>query len=258
MMPTVTYYYRKGYRYGFNGQEKDDNIKGAGNSYDFGERIQDPRLGRFLSVDPISKFYPFLSVYQYAANTPIWAIDFDGLEATKKTTVDENTGKTLIEISIDLKIKNKSEIISDDDAILLGSQIAEQLGKSLAGSVDENTQVKVNVNIINVIDVNNKVVLEDNINPNDFFIEFTDEVLNDDGTPAKSNAGGVAGKTDKIGNPTTNRFQVRVASFSDKSLNRSNKAIVRDATHEIGHGLGLKHPFDGKNDVTDIDQDEIK
>ncbi len=33
------------YRYGFNGMEKDDEIKGNGNSYDFGARIYDPRVG---------------------------------------------------------------------------------------------------------------------------------------------------------------------------------------------------------------------
>jgi hypothetical protein len=37
-------------------------------------------LGRFLSVDPISKDYPELTPYQFASNTPIWAIDLDGLE----------------------------------------------------------------------------------------------------------------------------------------------------------------------------------
>ncbi len=44
-------------------------------------RIYDPRLGRFLSVDPISKQYPELTPYQFASNTPIQAIDRDGLEA---------------------------------------------------------------------------------------------------------------------------------------------------------------------------------
>jgi len=40
------------YRFGFNGQEKDDELKGEGNSYDFGARIYNPRLGIFLSPDP--------------------------------------------------------------------------------------------------------------------------------------------------------------------------------------------------------------
>jgi uncharacterized protein RhaS with RHS repeats len=44
-------------------------------------RIYDPRVGRFLSVDPIAVKYPELTPYQFASNTPIDAIDLDGLEA---------------------------------------------------------------------------------------------------------------------------------------------------------------------------------
>ena len=50
-MPGRKYSPTNSYRYGFNGQEKLDEIKGYGNSLDFGARIYDPRLGRFLSVD---------------------------------------------------------------------------------------------------------------------------------------------------------------------------------------------------------------
>ena len=35
----------------------------------------------FLSVDPLTKSYPMLTPYQFASNTPIQAIDLDGLEA---------------------------------------------------------------------------------------------------------------------------------------------------------------------------------
>src|SRR5262245_37925769 len=69
------------YRYGFNGKENDSEIKGEGNQQDYGMRIYDPRLGRFLSKDPISSNYPELSTYQFASNRPISAIDLDGLEA---------------------------------------------------------------------------------------------------------------------------------------------------------------------------------
>jgi hypothetical protein len=39
------------------------------------------RLARFLSVDPIANKCPELTAYQFASNTPIQAIDLDGLEA---------------------------------------------------------------------------------------------------------------------------------------------------------------------------------
>lgn len=46
------------YRYGFNGKENDNEVKGSGNQYDYGFRIYDPRIGRFLSTDPLFKTYP--------------------------------------------------------------------------------------------------------------------------------------------------------------------------------------------------------
>ena len=79
----------EGYRFGFNGKENDNEIKGTGNQQDYGMRIYDPRLGRFLSVDPITKNYPWLTPYQFASNTPVQAIDQDGLESS-----NVNTGET--------------------------------------------------------------------------------------------------------------------------------------------------------------------
>jgi RHS repeat-associated protein len=66
------------YRYGFNGMENDDEVKGEGNQLDFGLRIYDPRLGRFLSVDPMGQIYPWQSSYLYASDNPIALIDAEG------------------------------------------------------------------------------------------------------------------------------------------------------------------------------------
>jgi RHS repeat-associated protein len=75
------------YRYGFNGKEMDNEVKGTGNQQDYGMRIYDPRIGKFLSVDPLTRDYPELTPYQFASNTPIWAIDLDGLEGLANTGV---------------------------------------------------------------------------------------------------------------------------------------------------------------------------
>lgn len=97
------------YRFGFNGKEKDKETYGEGNEYDYGFRIYNPRIGKFLSVDPLTIKYPMLTPFQFASNTPIQAIDLDGLEAfyvhgtwsepktfshLSITTIDHITGNT--------------------------------------------------------------------------------------------------------------------------------------------------------------------
>jgi RHS repeat-associated protein len=68
------------YTFGFNGQEKDDEVKGSGNSLEFKFRIYDPRLGRFLSIDPLTSKYPFWTPYAFAGNRPIDGVDLEGKE----------------------------------------------------------------------------------------------------------------------------------------------------------------------------------
>ncbi|MCK6649273.1 MAG: hypothetical protein L6Q66_06440 [Bacteroidia bacterium] len=79
-MPGRQFVGANGYRYGFNGKESDNEVMGAGAQYDYGFRIYDTRLGRFLSVDPLSPEYPWYSPYQFAGNNPIRFIDLDGKE----------------------------------------------------------------------------------------------------------------------------------------------------------------------------------
>nr|WP_315248573.1 RHS repeat-associated core domain-containing protein [uncultured Flavobacterium sp.] len=68
------------YRYGFNGKELDNELKGEGNSINYEARMQDTRVGRFLSIDPLFKAFAWFSPYQFAGNSPISCVDLDGLE----------------------------------------------------------------------------------------------------------------------------------------------------------------------------------
>lgn len=78
IIPGRKYSAGSGYRYGFNGKEND---KDAGEGIqDYGLRIYDGRLGRFLSVDPLSNQFPWNSVYCYAEGDPVNYIDLDGGE----------------------------------------------------------------------------------------------------------------------------------------------------------------------------------
>ena len=78
------------YRYGFNGKEDDPETYGDGNIYDYGFRIYNPRLCKFLSVDPLAKSYPWYSPFQFAGNNPIKFIDLDGLEPSENPENPEN------------------------------------------------------------------------------------------------------------------------------------------------------------------------
>jgi len=69
MQPGRKYSAGNGYRYGFNGKEIDKDISLGGQ--DYGMRIYDGRLGRFLSVDPMTANYPWYTPYQFAGNKSI-------------------------------------------------------------------------------------------------------------------------------------------------------------------------------------------
>jgi RHS repeat-associated protein len=89
------------YRFGFNGKEKDSEPYGEGNEYDYGFRMYDPRIARFQSVDPLKDKYPFYTPYQFAGNTPIQAIDLDGLEpVTVTNNTPGNESIELVEVSV--------------------------------------------------------------------------------------------------------------------------------------------------------------
>jgi RHS repeat-associated protein len=68
------------YPYGYNGKMKDNEWAGVGNHLDYGFRMLDTRIGRFISVDPLTKKYPWWTPYQFASNTPLWGTDLDGRE----------------------------------------------------------------------------------------------------------------------------------------------------------------------------------
>ncbi|AFC26639.1 RHS repeat domain-containing protein [Saprospira grandis] len=78
-MPGRKFVSGEGYRFGFNGKE-DDRDWGTQNIQDYGFRLYNPSIGKFLSVDPLSPDYPWYTPYQFAGNMPISAIDLDGLE----------------------------------------------------------------------------------------------------------------------------------------------------------------------------------
>lgn len=78
--------------------EKDDEVKGEGNSYDYGARMYDTRAGRWFARDPKEGKYPSLSPYAYSRNSPILFKDYDGKDFTITIFVDEK-GNNIMQIN---------------------------------------------------------------------------------------------------------------------------------------------------------------
>jgi RHS repeat-associated protein len=130
------------YRYGFNGQERDNEWKGEGNSYDFGARIYDPRLGRWLSVDPLQVEYPGMSSYNFVGNNPIIYVDPDG----RKIELSKLTATQLTRYNAMLEVLSESELFAYYYEQLLASDIVYSIQgtghygeKELGGYYDPKT-----------------------------------------------------------------------------------------------------------------------
>ena len=91
------------YRYGFGGQEKDDEVAGKGNSYTAEFWQYDSRLGRRWNIDPVVK--PWESPYATFANNPMWFVDPNGADTSfakgdgtfdKQAEADFNTANNTV------------------------------------------------------------------------------------------------------------------------------------------------------------------
>jgi RHS repeat-associated protein len=146
IMPGRKYSSGSQYRYGFNGKENDNEVKGEGNEQDYGMRIYDPRLGRFLSVDPLSKSYPWNSPYSYAEGDVIRSIDLDGLEKyviTNYYNKFEQLDETMITVVTDKETGAKHDMNLKYDK---GNHKGESVSQGydvLVRNVRENAQGKI-------------------------------------------------------------------------------------------------------------------
>ncbi len=100
-------------RYGFQGQEKDNEIRGEGNSLNYKYRMHDARIGRFFALDPLSPEYPHNRPYAFSENRVIDAVELEGLESVVFHQItDTRTGLTVINVTrangADLELQDQS------------------------------------------------------------------------------------------------------------------------------------------------------
>lgn len=225
-------YTSQSYRYGFNGQERDDEMKGSGNSLDFGARIFDPRLGMWLSVDPLQAKYPSLSPYNFVANSPLLFVDPDGREINVSSSKQEN-GRTLLSISFSAEIVNTSnKSISSENLTSIKNQIQTQIVESFAGEYDD-FDVEIS------FDIQERKSFDDITGELGHIISIVnpdDEVFKDLGD---------VGATERVDSERGN-------IFISSSIIDDEKQLKRTGAHEFGHAAGLEHP-DGDH-ATDVDK----
>jgi len=132
------------YRFGFQGQEQDNELKGEGNSFNYKYRMHDPRIGRFLSIDPLAPDFPWNSPYVFSENRVIDHIELEGREIWKKEwwhgygkAIYDN-GKATVDLVVDvvntaahsnvLEIQTGSFLLKTETAQKLGTAIKENPG----------------------------------------------------------------------------------------------------------------------------------
>ena len=161
--------------------EKDDEVKGGGNSYDFGARMYDARVGRWLSCDKLESKYPSLSSYNFAGNLPTILVDkngkviWDPIEK-KEVIFNSETNKFSYKDGSDLTEKYKEQAF-----ITLNSLASSRAGQNLINKITEHeTKFIIDETKIEYLNSNNNNKPPNAINEGKNYNEETglfDEVL---------------------------------------------------------------------------------
>ncbi len=114
------------YRFGYNGMELDNEAKGNGNSYTTEFRQYDPRLGRWLSLDPLMAEFPDMSPYVAFDNNPVYFVDPLGLAAEGKGKGDPVTTAISLAIktagkAVGIAAKKAEKIYEIEEVVIYGT-----------------------------------------------------------------------------------------------------------------------------------------
>jgi RHS repeat-associated protein len=206
------------YRFGFNGMEKDNEVKGHGNSYNFNARMYDPRLGRFLSVDPKFSKFPKRSPYVGFNNTPIFFVDPSGETGVAHVEKNEDGKTTKITIEADIHVKGAS------------TEQIDKMNKKFNQIVSEGKSDGVKVEF----DVTFKSY-------SDFSSQKTDKQFLQKSGP-KKNLMRMSNNYSRV-DPTRKFKNDRKYVNNSGRLDKSSDDLGKSATHEALHLIGLSDRY---------------
>jgi RHS repeat-associated protein len=247
-------------RYGFNGKERDKDI--AVDNYDFGARIYDGRIGRWLSSDPKERKYAYLSPYNFAYNNPVQFVDRDGEDGmitgtgTQNDpfiitasyhyvggTVNEAQLKGLNQAMADYNNKGNAFAINDGNGGTVHVRFNLTVQEIPAG---QNFRDNIRFNEANVFtDINGRRRTSANLLANEDVAGF--DAANFDVTTVNQDLG--FAYHDQIGfhGNTTDAFVTGVDNYLAETNSAENRSWGKDKfykavmIHEIFHNLGGEH-----------------
>ena len=153
--------------YKYNGKELDR--KGGLDWYDYGARMYDAALGRFMKTDRFSEKYVSLSPYQYGANNPVNNIDVNGDSLLlNKTSVAEAMLAIYngLEDGTNLKMKFNNGVL-DPTSIEAHAKVTSDFFLQDLYEIATNV-VELSVSDKNTFIMNGQIISESFIAPEDY------------------------------------------------------------------------------------------
>ncbi len=219
-------------RWKYQGQELNEDF--GLNVYEFKYRMHDPAIGRFWQVDPLAEDYAYNSTYAFQENKLGIGIELEGLEVSRHEWLDDN-GRNNIRYDANIKVFNNSSA-SINDVIDYANGFAGQIENDFSGTDSDGNIVSTSVSLEFVAEVDPE---------NDYYIEFTDKVID----PDTGKAATAEGRANVIGDAEVNRMQVLIPGKSGASYGEpvTEDRLPYTGAHEYGHTVGLDHQVGSSN-----------
>jgi len=222
------------YRFGFNGQEKDDEITGmTGSHLSFKYRIEDTRICRFFSVDPLVGSFPWNSPYAFAENR---SIDGRELEAGEWSSSIINNTEVF---NVKIKVYNHSQIIDNTKAQAYLASVEPKIENVFKKQYDIKYDLNIEFSLMEKTAPEGSGFGE---GYNEFALILKDLFV-EEGQKYKQ------GTTLMGVNTQSNLITYGITVNRELS---SEELSIRTISHELAHTAGVQHPWE--TDIEDIKQ----